>query len=102
MRALGVVMVAPSADLFAGMTQGFEPVQVQAFVPELAVEALNEGVLDWLSGLDEPQPHAGPFGPSNIALLVPSGPLSRMISSGSPNRRARSSRKRATAPRLSQ
>jgi hypothetical protein len=33
-------------------------VQVEAFVAELAVQALNEGVLDRLSGFDEAKPHA--------------------------------------------
>lgn len=54
MRARAVVVMAPVADLFAGVPQRPEPVQVQAFIPELAVEALDEGILDRLAGLDEP------------------------------------------------
>lgn len=50
MRALGVVVVAPAADLLAGMSQGAEPVQVQAFVAELTVD-----------GEDGPAPDKGPY-----------------------------------------
>ena len=38
-----------------------EPVQVEAFVAELAVQALDEGVLHGLARFDEAQAHAGPL-----------------------------------------
>ena len=90
--ALGVVVMAPSLDFLAGMTPRTEPMQVQALVPELAVQALDEGVLDWLAWLDEAQPDTGALRPVEHARLVPSGPLSRTISSGRPWSSARSSK----------
>ncbi len=59
MRAFGVVVVAPSAYFLAGVAQRAEPVQVQAFVPELAVEALDEGVLNGLARFDEARAPGG-------------------------------------------
>ena len=59
MGALGVVVISPSSNFLARMTEGSEPVKVQTFVSELAVETLHKGVLHWLAGLDEPQPHTG-------------------------------------------
>jgi len=47
-------VVSPSADFFADMAQGPEPMQVQVFIPELAVADLDKGVLDRLARLDEP------------------------------------------------
>lgn len=81
--AFGIVVAAPSFDLLAGVTQRAEPVQIEALVAQLAVQALDEGVLD------------------RLARLVPSGPLSRTISSGRPCSSTRSSRCRATlAPEI--
>lgn len=48
-----VVVLAPDGDDLAGLRQGFEPVLVEAFVPELAVEALDVGVLGGLARLDK-------------------------------------------------
>lgn len=89
-------MVSPVSDFLAGMLQGSEPVQVQTFVAELSVETLHKGILDGLAWFYEPQTNTVRSDQSNMALLVPSGPLSRMISSGNPIRTARSSRNRAT------
>ena len=50
-----VVVLAPDGDDLAGLRQGFEPVLVEAFVPELAVEALDVGVLGGLARLDYDQ-----------------------------------------------
>ena len=58
-EALGVVVTAPGRDLFAGMTERAEPVQVQALATKLPVQALDEGVPDGLARLDEAQPNAG-------------------------------------------
>jgi len=44
-RSNVVVVLSPGFDDLAGVLQAREPVQVQAEVPELAVEALDEGVL---------------------------------------------------------
>jgi hypothetical protein len=40
-----------------------EPVLIQAFIPELSVEALDERVLRWLATLDEVQRHLILIGP---------------------------------------
>ncbi len=61
MRALGVVMVSPVSDFLAGMLQGFKPMQLEAFIPELAVETLHEGILDGLAWFYEPQTNTGAF-----------------------------------------
>jgi hypothetical protein len=42
---LGVVFDLPSLDDPAGVSRAGEPVLVQALVPELAVEAVDVGVL---------------------------------------------------------
>lgn len=47
-----VVVVAPCRDQVAGMAQTGEQVLVQAFVPQAAVEALNEAVLHGFAGRD--------------------------------------------------
>lgn len=57
MRAVGVVVALPVFDFFPSMAQGSEPVQVQALIPELAVEALDEGILHRFAWFDEAPPH---------------------------------------------
>jgi len=99
MWALGGVVISPLSDFVAGMSQGLDPMRIQALVPELAVETLHEGVLHRLAKLNKPQAHSGTpvrSDQSNIALLVPSGRLSRMNSSVRPTCKARSSRNQAT------
>ena len=54
-----MVVVSPLLDRRSSILNGCEPVEVQAVLSELAVEALNERVLRWLPGLDEMQSHAG-------------------------------------------
>lgn len=49
----------PLADEASGLDQAGEPVLIQAFVTELAIEALNIAILHRLPGLDELQPNAG-------------------------------------------
>ena len=44
LRASGVVVHAPGRERGAGMVQGREQRLVQQFVPQAAVEALDEGV----------------------------------------------------------
>ena len=55
-RAVGpdlVVVSAPSLQLFAGVGKRQEPVSVQAFGPELAVESFDEAVVRRLTGPGE-------------------------------------------------
>ena len=54
-RALLVVVLTPVFDQGAGFRQHREPVLIEAFVANLAVEALDVGVLHRLAGLDELQ-----------------------------------------------
>ena len=44
-RAHLVIVPAPFLDDPSGLSQAAKPVFVQTFVPELAVEALDEGIL---------------------------------------------------------
>jgi hypothetical protein len=56
--AVLVVIGSPLLDHNPSMTQGMVPVLVQAFVPELPVEALDECILCGLAGLDRFQLYA--------------------------------------------
>ena len=47
-----VVVVPPQSDLPARFEQIAEPVHIEAFIPEPAVEALYVAVLNWLPRLD--------------------------------------------------
>jgi hypothetical protein len=50
-----VVVLPPGFDGLAGLAlaQAPKPIFVQAFISHLAIETLNESILDRLSGLDE-------------------------------------------------
>jgi len=50
-----VVVVPPVVDEALGIVEIPEPVDAQAFVPELAVEAFDEGVFDRLAAPNELQ-----------------------------------------------
>lgn len=52
MRAMVVVVVAPCRNQMAGMAQAGEEVLVQAFVPQAAIEALDQAVLHRFSWRD--------------------------------------------------
>ena len=58
MRSHFVVIAAPGRDDRLGVLERREPVFVEAFVAELAVEALDVGVLGRLAGLDQQQLYA--------------------------------------------
>ena len=62
-RANLVVVLAPSLHLFAGIGKRHEPMGVQAFRPELAVERLDEAVVRRLSWPREVQRHIVRIGP---------------------------------------
>lgn len=55
LRSLLVVFPSPGLDLGAGVQQRREPVLVEAFVAQAAVEALDVGVLVRLAWLDQAQ-----------------------------------------------
>lgn len=48
--AMLVVVSAPSLHLFGRVFKAHEPVAVQAFRPEPAIERLDESVVGWLAG----------------------------------------------------
>ena len=48
MRPEPVVVLSPVFYLLPGILQGHEPVHVQAFVPEAAVEGLYKGIVHGL------------------------------------------------------
>lgn len=48
-RAFRIVVSTPSLQLFARIRKGQEPVGVQAFGPELAVERLDEAIVGRLA-----------------------------------------------------
>jgi len=83
-----VVVGSPLVDFMSGTGQAQKPVLIETAIPELAVEALDEGILCRLTRLDEGQRDL----PKNIALLVSSGPLSQTIEAGSERCCATSSR----------
>ena len=62
-RPDGIVVQPPGFDQLFGFFQIAEPVLVQAFVPQPAVEALDVRVLDRLAGLNEVQLHSLAVGP---------------------------------------
>ena len=53
MRTALIVIDSPLPDHGSRVTQGMEPMLVQAFVTEFPIEALNEGILGGLAGLDK-------------------------------------------------
>ena len=53
MRTALIVIDSPLPDHGSCMTQGMEPMFVQAFVPEFPIDALDKGILGRFSGLDQ-------------------------------------------------
>jgi hypothetical protein len=66
-----------------GVSYAHEPVQIQAFIPELAVETLHIGIINRLPRPNKVKLHAALIRPCINALLINSGPLSTKFS-GSP------------------
>src|SRR5574343_434880 len=73
-----VVVGPPACDLVARLFQALEPVLVQALVAELAVEALDIGVLRGLAGLVEDVAHSLGLRPSHEG---PAGELRALVGS---------------------
>lgn len=63
-----VVVLAPGIDRGASISKACEPVQVEAVLAELPVEALDERVLRRLAGLNEVDLHTGTPGPEEHRL----------------------------------
>ncbi len=71
-----VVVLAPKGDDLSGLGQGLEPVLIEAFVPEPAVEAFDIGGLGGLSRLDQDVLDTSRLQPGHEGPQVNSGPLS--------------------------
>ena len=53
MRPHVIVMASPDFDEYSSVSAAAEPLHAQAFIPELAVEALVGSVLPGLAGIDQ-------------------------------------------------
>jgi len=82
MWALFIVVLPPSLDDRSGMGQRMEPVLVQAFIPELTVEALDIGVLCGFAWLNQFQLYTMLISPLIESPTVNSGPWSVRIALG--------------------
>ena len=82
-RAHLVVVAPPAGNLLPGLVQCLEPLFVQAFVAELAVEALDVGVLRGLARIvDQVLDAAVCAAQAMNARLVNSGPWSVRMARG--------------------
>ena len=57
MWSLLVVVSTPSLAFSLRIVEAHEPVRIQAFRPELAIEGFNEGIVGWLSWPGEVERH---------------------------------------------
>jgi len=62
-RTIGVVLAAPALDVKLRVAEREKPVLIETFVPQFAVETLDEGILDRLARLDEAELDAPVGGP---------------------------------------
>ena len=76
MRPQGVEVPAPALNGALGVLEIGEPVDAETFATELAVEALDERVLDRFAGSDELQRDAALVGPD---IEGPSGELRPVV-----------------------
>lgn len=70
-----VVMLSPFVDDGARISQAVEPVLVQAILAELATETLDEGIMGWLTWLNEVQLHASSIRPEELRLTCQFGAI---------------------------
>jgi hypothetical protein len=89
MWAHRVVAVPPTSDPLSGVLQRPEPMQVEVFVEELAVEGLSEDVLERLSWLYEAQADAGSLRPSSVSPRSANLPPASLLASSSHTASAR-------------
>lgn len=82
MRSRFVVLAPPAGDGSTDIVQAKEPALAQAFVPILAVEALDVAVLNGLAGSDEVEADTARMRPVVEVLDVNSVPLSIVMTSG--------------------
>ena len=75
MRSVFVVIPPPGRDADSRFGQRTEPVLIEAFVPELTVERLDEGILRGLTKLNQLQLDVALIGPLIECLAGELGPL---------------------------
>lgn len=75
MRSVFVVIPPPGRDADSRFGQRTEPVLIEAFVPELTVERLDEGILRGLTRLNQLQLDVALIGPLIECLAGELGPL---------------------------
>jgi hypothetical protein len=63
-RALGVVVLLPCLDDRSRVRETAKPVEIQTLIAELAVKALDMGILCRFAWLDKVEGHAMEVGPS--------------------------------------
>jgi hypothetical protein len=51
--SLGIIVLLPGVDDGSGMCKAAEPMEIQALITKLTVEALDMGILRRLAGFDE-------------------------------------------------
>lgn len=71
-----VVVNAPLLDDLASIGKTHEPVLIEALIPEPPVEALHDGMLDWLARLDSNHRSLRPRPGNAFALLSANGQAS--------------------------
>ena len=76
MRSDVVVVLSPLINFIASFVQTSKPMLIQAFVPELAVQAFNKGVLCRLAWLDKSKRDAGFLAPEEHSFA---GELSSIV-----------------------
>lgn len=84
--SLLVIFPAPSFDDHTGVCQAGEPVFVQAFLPEAAIERFDVGVLVGLAKLDEEQLNTPSVAWAQLSMARPQNslPLSVRIALSNP------------------
>lgn len=72
-----VVVLPPECYLSPSFVDIPEPMLIQAAIAELTIEAFNEVVLNWFTGLNEIQLHAVILGPKEHCLTGKFCPIVR-------------------------
>ena len=81
-RSLLVVVSTPSLAFSARIVEAHEPMRIQAFRPELAVEGFDEGIVGWLAWAGEVERYTTLVRPQVQIARHELGPLSTRIAVG--------------------
>ena len=85
-RALFVVVLTPILQFFLGVSKAQEPVSVQTFCPEAAIERFDEGVVGRLARPGEVERDAALIGPEIQVARVRSDAFICAMAESSPPR----------------